>query len=274
MQAIWTDREWGTCCNRSYRHRGGLDFPPGTRLRDVLDCHSLTWPRQDASGGCCPTGLFPPPFNGFRRFSMNWRGHWPAEQDQPSIWSRACARAWKAVDPSPLRCVDRTSQRREDHGERGRFGGYDAAKIDQRRKAAYMTDYTRADVATVVHSRRASRIADAAPMVIEADPRSYSMAAFMSSAIGGYAGPQTAQGRLPAWAILEHREFVKTIQYRQRLRWCLPRRWVVGAEHSPGLGRCRPPRKRTGRKPSMSATAWLTVAHIRIVTRRLRKDTA
>lgn len=83
---------------------------------------------------------------------------------------------------------------------------------------------------------------------------------------GGYAGPKLRQ------ALQGHGDWTLEIIKRSDLAKCfklLPRRWVVERTFA-WLGRCRRLAK-DGEKSIASAEAWMFIAHIRLLTRRLAR---
>jgi transposase len=83
---------------------------------------------------------------------------------------------------------------------------------------------------------------------------------------GGYAGPKlrSALNRIGAWTI----EIVKRSDTARGFE-VLPRRWVVERTFA-WLGRCRRLAK-DWEASVASAEAWIFVAHIRLLTRRLAR---
>ena len=149
--------------------------------------------------------------------------------------------------------------------ESGGVSGYDAGKRVKGRKRHIVTDTIGLLVGLEVHSA-GIQDRDGAPDVLKAVAARYPMLRHIF-ADGGYAGPKLldalkAIGRLTV-------QIVKRSDTAQGFE-VLPRRWVVERTLA-WLGRCRRLSK-DWEKSIASAEAWITIAHIRRVTRHLARD--
>jgi putative transposase len=148
--------------------------------------------------------------------------------------------------------------------ESGAVCGFDAGKKVKGRKRHIVTDTLGLLVGLVVHAA-CVQDRDGAPMVLKAVRARWPWLRHVF-ADGGYAGPKlrAALGRLGAWTI----EIVKRSDTAEGFE-VLPRRWVVERTFA-WLGRCRRLAK-DWETSVASAEAWIFVAHIRLLTRRLAR---
>ena len=153
--------------------------------------------------------------------------------------------------------------------ESGGVAGYDAGKRIKGRKRHIVTDTPGLLVGLVVLSA-GIQDRDGAPDVLKAVAVRFPMLRHIF-ADGGYAGPKLrdALKAIGRWTV----ETVKRSDIAGGFE-VLPRRWVVEPTFA-WLGRCR--RLSKGRlskdweKSIESAAAWITIAHIRRVTRHLAR---
>jgi transposase len=148
--------------------------------------------------------------------------------------------------------------------ESGGVCGFDAGKKVKGRKRHIVTDTLGLLVGLVVHAA-CVQDRDGAPAVLKAVRARWPWLRHVF-ADGGYAGPKlrAALGRLGAWTV----EIVKRSDTARGFE-VLPRRWVVERTFA-WLGRCRRLAK-DWEASVASAEAWIFVAHIRLLTRRLAR---
>lgn len=142
--------------------------------------------------------------------------------------------------------------------------GYDAGKKIKGRKRHIVTDTQGHLVGITVHEA-GIQDRDGAPMTLAAISRLYPWLRYIF-ADGGYAGKKLrgALDKMGQWTL----EIVKRSDKAQGFE-LLPRRWVVERTFA-WLGRCRRLAKDFERTIE-SAVAWVLVAHIRTLTRRLAR---
>jgi transposase len=148
--------------------------------------------------------------------------------------------------------------------ESGGVCGYDAGKKIKGRKRHIVTDTLGLLVGLTVHGA-GIQDRDGAPGVLKSIRHRFPWLRHVF-ADGGYAGPKL-RGRLAKigdWTmqIIKRSDTAKGFEV-------LPRRWVVERTFA-WLGRCRRLAKDWERTIA-SAEAWILIAHIRIVTRRLAR---
>ena len=148
--------------------------------------------------------------------------------------------------------------------ENGGVSGYDAGKRIKGRKRHIVTDTSGLLVGLEVHSA-GIQDRDGAPDVLKAVASRYPMLGYIF-ADGGYAGPKLrdALKAIGRWTV----QIVKRSDTAQGFE-LLPRRWVVERTLA-WLGRCRRLSK-DWEKSIATAEAWITIAHIRRVTRHLAR---
>lgn len=146
--------------------------------------------------------------------------------------------------------------------ESGGVCGYDAGKKIKGRKRHILTDTIGLLIGVVVHSA-AIQDRDGAPEVLEKVRRSHPWLRHIF-ADGGYAGPKltAALREIGNWSV----EIVKRSDTAQGFE-VIPRRWVVERTFA-WLGRNRRLAK-DFEKLISSALAWILVASIKLMTRRL-----
>jgi putative transposase len=148
--------------------------------------------------------------------------------------------------------------------EAGGPRGFDAGKKIKGRKRHIVTDTLGNLVGLVIHPANVQD-RDGAPGVLKSIRRKYPSLRHVF-ADGGYTGPKL-QGRLEKigkWTI----QIVKRSDTAEGFE-LLPRRWVVERTFA-WLGRCRRLAK-DFEATIASATAWLLLAHIRLLTRKIAR---
>jgi len=148
--------------------------------------------------------------------------------------------------------------------ESGGLRGYDAGKKIKGRKRHVVTDTLGLMVGLVVNSADI-KDRDGALRVLQSIRSSFPWLRHVS-ADGGYAGPKlrSALARIGDWKlqIVKRSDIAKGFEL-------LPRRWVVERTFT-WLGRCRRLAK-DWEKSIASAQAWIFIAHIRVLTRRIAR---
>lgn len=148
--------------------------------------------------------------------------------------------------------------------ESGGVCGFDAGKTVKGRKRHMITDTLGLMVGLVVHGADVQD-RDGAPEVLKSIRARWPWLRHVF-ADGGYAGPKLkdAMSRFGDWTI----EIIKRSDAAKGFE-VLPRRWVVERTFA-WLARSRRLEK-DGEKSSASAEAWVFIAHIRLLTRRLAR---
>lgn len=146
--------------------------------------------------------------------------------------------------------------------EAGGPRGFDAGKKIKGRKRHIITDTIGHLVGAVVH-HAGIQDRDGAPVVLKSVKSLYPWLRHVF-ADGGYAGPKLGRrlAKIGKWAI----QIVKRSDTASGFE-LLPRRWVVERTFA-WLGRCRRLAK-DFEATVTSATAWLFLAHIRLLTRKI-----
>lgn len=144
--------------------------------------------------------------------------------------------------------------------ESGGISGFDAGKKVKGRKRHILTDTIGFVIGFVIHSAHIQD-RDGAPLVLETILKSQPELRHIF-ADGGYAGPKLkgVLEKMGDWTI----EIVKRSDTAKGFE-LIPRRWVVERTFA-WLGRCRRLAK-DWEKSILSASSWLLIAHIRLVTR-------
>ncbi len=148
--------------------------------------------------------------------------------------------------------------------ESGGVRGYDAGKKINGRKRHIVSDTHGLLIGLLIHGAHIQD-RDGAPNVLKTLRRRFPWLRHIF-ADGAYAGPKLrgALDKIGDWTLE-----IARAPTQQKASKCCPRRWVVERTFA-WLGRCRRLAK-DWEKSIASAEAWLLIAHIRLVTRRLAR---
>ena len=251
-----TDAEW-TVIEPMMPAPGRLGRPRKTDLREVVNALLYI----ASSGGAwrlLPTDF--PPFSTVQKYFYRWRDEGMLRTINNALVMTA--RELTGKQPSPTAgVIDSQSVKTT---ESGGIRGFDAGKKINGRKRHIVVDTLGLMVGLVIHSA-GIQDRDSAPDVLKTILKRWPWLRHIF-ADGGYAGPKL-KDRLEKVGKFTL-EIVKRSDHAEGFK-LLPRRWVVERTFA-WLGRCRRLAK-DFEKTVASAEAWVYIANIRLLTRRIAR---